>query len=940
MEPDPTSTQSDGSAPAASPPAGPASQRKDPAYPDDLRTREEDLLHARRTAAGIAAGEGHLGLALSGGGIRSATFCLGVLQSFARARLLRRVDYLSTVSGGGYIGGFLGALCARKPLKEDKQKDKVPPPGGIQGAEDRLANMDSAEIRWLRENGRHLAPNGTGDVFTAVAVQMRNWAAVFTVMALSALAVFAGANFLRAWVGTECPLLRHFLAGLGGSPGVGGFWWPSPWLWAALPPALMTVLFGTTYWLVPSRRMLDHVDRPVWVFACVAACCAGLLVWAGFGLSPVPAAAPPLAGGVLLGLGAMGLIWLAARHRALNQLAVADQPLPGSAAEAASQVNGWLRNFLSVRMKVWLGCTLALVVFGVLDSLGQSAYAALKREHLFAFGGGSACVAAVLSLGDKLLPLLGRKPSANGGLPLKVLAGGAGVLGFGLFLLNVNLLGHAILWGGASPGAQLPEWHSSLALLLCAALVSWVGGHQIGFLNHSSLQAIYGARLVRAYLGASNPRRQQGTPEAARVTTTVRGDDLWLADYEPHCHGGPLHLINVTFNETCSGVSNLEQRDRRGLPLTIGPAGVSVGVRHHATWPEGGPQAQACCERGRKLHPITEAGAAAGAFQMFPPLSREAREVQHLTVGHWLAISGAAFSTGMGVNTSLGTSLLTGLANIRLGYWWDSGVSPAERKLGSERWREWFQAQDGGDLISRHFPMQAHLLNEWLARFHGPARRLWYLSDGGHFENTAVYELLRRRLPHIICCDCGADPNYDFTDLANLVRKARIDFAAEIKFVAADQLQAVFRAGWPWPKPPRPLGETAEGGKRGRAGDSAPDGFRPLIGTEHDFTTGKADGTQPHALLAAVRFAEDDHALILFLKPAFSGDEPLDVWAYDVQRKDFPQESTLDQFFDEAQWESYRKLGEHTADQVLVPRAGQPLWFTRLDPKTVWEQLP
>src|SRR5439155_1523100 len=50
------------------------------------------------------------GLALSGGGIRSASFNLGVLQAFFRAGLLRHVDYLSTVSGGGYIGSYLCAL--------------------------------------------------------------------------------------------------------------------------------------------------------------------------------------------------------------------------------------------------------------------------------------------------------------------------------------------------------------------------------------------------------------------------------------------------------------------------------------------------------------------------------------------------------------------------------------------------------------------------------------------------------------------------------------------------------------------------------------------------------------------------------------------------------------------------------------------------------------
>ncbi len=57
-----------------------------------------------------------VGLALSGGGIRSATFCLGLLQGLREQRLLRIFDYLSTVSGGGYVGGWWSAWLARPSL--------------------------------------------------------------------------------------------------------------------------------------------------------------------------------------------------------------------------------------------------------------------------------------------------------------------------------------------------------------------------------------------------------------------------------------------------------------------------------------------------------------------------------------------------------------------------------------------------------------------------------------------------------------------------------------------------------------------------------------------------------------------------------------------------------------------------------------------------------
>jgi predicted acylesterase/phospholipase RssA len=114
--------------PAAGAPAPrPDVTRADVAYSPELRRREVDLLRRRREAArrlaqdeappsvpeGDRLPDDAVGFALSGGGIRSATFCLGVFQALARLGLLHRVDFLSTVSGGGYFGGFLGALIAR-----------------------------------------------------------------------------------------------------------------------------------------------------------------------------------------------------------------------------------------------------------------------------------------------------------------------------------------------------------------------------------------------------------------------------------------------------------------------------------------------------------------------------------------------------------------------------------------------------------------------------------------------------------------------------------------------------------------------------------------------------------------------------------------------------------------------------------------------------------
>jgi hypothetical protein len=227
-------------------------------------------------------------------------------------------------------------------------------------------------------------------------------------------------------------------------------------------------------------------------------------------------------------------------------------------------------------------------------------------------------------------------------------------------------------------------------------------------------------------------------------------------------------------------------------------------------------------------------------------------------------------------------SLLLGLANVRLGYWWNSGTGPRAGRAGA--WR----------ILGRLFPVQAHLVEEMLARFYGPAERLWYLSDGGHFENTAVYELVRRRLPFIVACDNGCDPAYAWADVGNLVRKLRLDFGAQVRFLEPAEIAAAVDPALQGVIVPWSTFAAWDGATRGRGG---------------------------YATLAEVTYEDTtERTTILFLKPALRGDETADVLTYWSRHPEFPQQSTLDQFFDEDQWESYRRLGDACGTAVF--RAG------------------
>lgn len=128
-----------------------------------LNEREQEEIEKRRERYGCAsAGTGlnAVGLAISGGGIRSATFALGIVQQLARKGILRQVDYLSTVSGGGYLGGFISSF-----LNADAATLE-PKPGALPfGA---TGDRESIAVRQLRNHSKYLVEGGARTLATIV----------------------------------------------------------------------------------------------------------------------------------------------------------------------------------------------------------------------------------------------------------------------------------------------------------------------------------------------------------------------------------------------------------------------------------------------------------------------------------------------------------------------------------------------------------------------------------------------------------------------------------------------------------------------------------------------------------------------------------------------------------------------------------------------------
>lgn len=848
----------------------PHSDRSQEAYPPSFRAAEEDAINERRLCNAIDPRAPVVGVALSGGGIRSATFCLGLFQALARQKLIRRMDVLSTVSGGGYFGSFLGALFTRDHSTADT-------------VERELADNHSWSVSWLRDNGRFLAPNGAGDNWLSVAIAIRNWTALHVVLVTFGFFLLAIGALLRA--------------GLHHTPWIEDYWneWV-PWLW---------------------RHPVLHISASPWV---ILPAIAFLVI-----------AVPP--GTVYWTTQFPGLMRLLRRGLGLFSSRLRDWP--------DHEFTGRTQELLTRSLMVGLMLTAGLLVFALIDSAGQSLFWLWYRNDFnfpalwTALAGGGV---ALYSMGSKIYllaeKLLGRRSLR---LTFETVALGLALVWLLLTILGLSVLVFAIAWNwGGSEDARNGVGALAVAVAI-SFFLSWWFSRNFGFVNLSSLQQVYASRIRRAYIGASNPQRRRH--QNYSMTDLIPGDDLALHDYLPHRRGGPLHLINVTVNETVSAKSQVERWDRKGVGMAIGPCGVSVGTNSHGLWTDTAPDHSGAlptlpnlwAQPTRKLLPVelpvlatAPAGAHAPARYNALRGQRAAKglpqNVEALSVGRWAAVSGAAFTTGLGARTRLGLSLLLGLANVRLGYWWNSGATPGRHgQTTPATFLEVF-----GRIISRILPVQMCLLDEFFARFHGPARQQWYLSDGGHFENTGAYELVRRRVPFIICSEAGQDPRYQFADFADLVRKARTDFGAEIEVVRRRTDGVNDDPGVTHPLPR--LEDFVHPDLLDVIG--SPDDFPPLP-EDPDDTSVIPTYAKRHALLARVHYLDNDQfSWLLLIKPSLMGDEAMDVIQYQRTHPLFPQEPTADQFFDEAQWESYRKLGEHIGTELFTPPADPTRgWF-------------
>jgi len=814
---------------------------------------------------------GLAGLAISGGGIRSATFNLGVIQVFAKRGLLRWFDYLSTVSGGGYIGSALSSTLLFETKVEGGGGEKAP------FGESFVHMMGKEEpqlLKHLRSGRDYLAPGGLHDMARIPAILLRG-----IVVNLLVVAPLIGLLAILSAIVPPFGVFPYQFEFTGFSPEQLGrgdvilenaavFFLPTL-LFAALFVA-WSILFPIIAKLRPrnswAQRNRFELSFSTCLMAIGAVGVVNLLPW-------------------LYYIVFNGTLENTPPWRVAVAAVAAVLPVATSLRNAAARTGSFNRVFDKLKLlaaallgplillSMYLGMahlelTPLTVPFGDLDSalnvsarvlddeLDQETSAILalddntpyvrwvKQLHSRVAGDDDRwdkqpfyrfLAFAMLQEQDSLASSLQQfKRTFGPAIWLRTSPLGMALFGGNRFveplagdLTASNLTAGDLLFLDPPPDDQIVAAVKKGNLLELARASEALRKDLV--VMHSAILAFIMVAIF-LYVGLFVNINKTGLhrfyrdrlsraylfdpsdPEGAAGTA----DNLKLSAIDPKYAGNPYHLVNAALNIPTTEIPDLQGRRCDFFAMTPRHCGSSANGYYPTTYFE------------EHWDPDT-------------------------TLATAFAISGAAAAPQMGVNTSKSLQLIMTLLNIRLDYW-----VPNPKVLGEH------------PRAARRVPGPTYLLREISGQMNVRTPFV-NLSDGGHIENLGLYELLRRRCKYIVACDAEQDPNMILSSLGKLTAYARmdegiwIDWGGTLERLARDPETGFSIGHWA-------VGRIHYGSKEGR---------------------------------------------IVYIKSSMCGSEWPDQMAYKAKHPEFPQQSTGDQFFDEEQFEAYRALGYLIASQLF-----------------------
>lgn len=771
------------------------------------------------------------GLGLSGGGIRSASLALGVLQAFSEHDLLRRFDYISSVSGGGYLAGSLQWWWTDK-LREDLKtgtqtkfglgKNDFPygPARIATSSEGEISKQARSNLEFLRSHSAYLTPGNGLTSWSMLAVLIRTtvislfiWlpllSGFFAVLLLidhgwlqawaqtralgSPLADIVPARWLDACYGIECELRYRTIFAIG------------LYLYYAILAAftMAAILFAFM-----SRAPQGHGISWSVVSLTSGAAFVGYLIYAAnkqFVQLDGALAIVTALGCLFIGISITTVFAELATPKSLN---------------ASYLMRRWLEKLLGkaiIPSVFFLAiATIPLVPYFIATSDWASSKGALGAALGILSGISSATYSYYTFLRNTLPSLAGQIVATIGAI---------------LYLYATLVIGYwlSVLWVRSD---IYGAWGGFIAVALTGLFVVAFALGVLANINYVGLHRFYRDRLMEAFMPTDSVVKSGLSSESPVA------DNLLITELRTDIKKATLAAVPYPIINTNVIMINDDDRKvavRGGDNFVISPLFVGCSL---TGW-------QDSAQYIRNNGPLTLASsiAASGA-----------------------AATASAGYIGTGITMNPLVAAVMSLLNVRLGLW----VSNPSR-----RWPFPFFA----------IPTFLHpgLLSGLFSMRHSRKSRFIELTDGGHFENLGLYELVRRKLPIIVVVDGEADPSISLSSLVSASRRIEQDFGATLTF------------------------ESAPG--------KGPE--RLMMYQQRGYPAALRYAQSPF-VVARLKYDDKSTGTLVYIKSTLTKDMDFTTSGYLAMNPTFPHQSTVDQFFDPDQFDAYRYLGYDTAIEVIT----------------------
>ena len=811
-----------------------------------LRLEKEKIAKSRKQRLSDYSNAPWCGLGLSGGGIRSAALSLGVLQAFAERDILKRFDYISSVSGGGYLAGSLQWWWS-KHAREDSVKfqtvygmgkDDFPygPARVARAAEGDTTVRARANLQFLRSHSSYLTP-GNG---------LTSWSMLAVLLRTAVISILIWLPLIAAFFVALIEIDYHWLRGWANAQ---EFWSPIgeliPDRWAdycygvecefryrTIYAVGLYVYYGIVTAFVLVAIIFAFMSRtpqgtgPNWsVYSLVGS---SILVCLFIADAFHQFGTDRLDGSLIIAI-SIGVLFVAIA----TATAVAEIATPRS-LNASYLLRRWLERILGqvfIPSLFFLAtATIPIVPYFVVTHFpGKGTLGAIVG---LISGIGSAAYAYYTFIRNSLPSLAGQILATSGAI---------------LYLYATLVIGYAlsVVWARSDIYGNWLEYGSIVftgAFFIALALSVFAN------INYVGLHRFYRDRLMEAFMP------NDSAVKAGLSTYSPVADNLLITDLRTGADGSelapfPYPLINtnvIMINDADSKVAA-----RGGDNFVVSPLFVGSSVT-------GWQDADAYLSNNGPLT-LASSIAASGA-----------------------AATASAGYIGTGITMNPLVAAVMSLLNIRLGLW----VSNPSR-----RWPLPF--------VSVPTFLHPGIISGLFSRRHSRKSRFIELTDGGHFENLGLYELVRRKLPVIVIVDGEADPEISLSSLVSATRRIEQDFKAVLSF------DPTFGKG-----PERLMMYAEEGYPEGLKCAKSP------------FVVGR------------VEYDGGTFGILVYIKSTLIKGMDFTTAGYLAANPTFPHQSTIDQFFDQDQFDAYRYLGYDTGVRAID---SLKLTATISDPAEIWK---